>query len=101
MTEEKKPQAIHALDEFPDGGRATLVRRYSPVLTKRELGILRACPYESPGHVAGKDKTTLRLARVLKRAGLLEEDPQTPYHFRVTDAGAQVVHLWKSAGWLA
>lgn len=86
------------LEEFPDGGRATLVRRYSPALTKQQLGLLVFCPYDAPGHF--EDEGQLRQARVLKRAGLLEEDPQTLRRFRVTEAGAQVAHLWKSAGWL-
>ena len=84
------------LDEFPDGGRATLVRRYSPALTKRELSILASCPYETGRSLTG---APYRTARILRCAGLLEQSPEVLTVFRVTEAGEQVVYLWKSAGW--
>jgi hypothetical protein len=83
--------------DFPDGGRATLVRRYSPALTKPQLTLLHFCPYENtPVQFKGD---TLRQARGLVRLGLLEEDPTSKGNFRVTPAGAEVVHRWESAGW--
>lgn len=80
--------------EFPDGGRATLVRRHEPRLTSRELSILRHCPYDIPGTW----KHPPRLAHELVKAGLLERHPDQPTVFRVTEAGAQVVQLWDAAG---
>jgi hypothetical protein len=78
--------------EFPDGGRATLVRRYSPALTNRQLAMLQRL--RSPGHFPGQ---LGRLPRQLARLHLLEEiEPGT---FRRTDAGTDVVHRWHSAGW--
>jgi hypothetical protein len=91
------------LAEFPDGGRATLVRRYSPTLTRRELAILIACPYEAPGLLQRPDGE-YRTGCVLVRRGLLERDPSSASAnggvFRVTEAGAEVVARWKSAGLL-
>jgi hypothetical protein len=84
------------LAEFPDGGRATLVRRYSPALTAQQFLILTACPYECPGHFDGPE---YRIARQLVRWNLLESDPSSPHVFRVTEAGADVVRLWRNAGW--
>lgn len=86
------------LAEFPDGGRATLVRRYSPALTQRQMKILRACPYENPGFIPVANPWR-RVAMVLVRARLLELNPENPTLFRVTDAGREVVERWANAGW--
>lgn len=84
------------LAEFPNGGHATKVRRYTPPLTRRQFFILAASRYETPmsWHDAYR-----AAARALVRLGLLEEDPQTRHLFRVTRAGADVVEMWRNAGW--
>lgn len=89
------PKKLHELHEFPDGGRATLVRRYSPPLTQRQLHILLSCPYETPAKY-----TARRHPLKLVSAGLLEEDPSARGWFRVTQAGADVVRIWGAAGWV-
>lgn len=88
MADNPKPE------EFPDGGRATLVRRFTPPLTSRHLSVLRHCAYEKPGYWENPPQA----AKTLKSIGLLEEDPGGPGWFRVTRAGSAVVHLWDFAG---
>lgn len=85
------------LASFPDGGRATRVRRYIPTLTRREFDLLSSCPYEDPGRLM--EAGTRRDALVMAKAGLLEEDPTNRGWFRVTTEGAQVVERWRAAGW--
>jgi hypothetical protein len=82
------------LEEFPDGGRATLVRRYSPPLRRRQLDILRTCRYETPRSLTGSE---YRTGRELTRLGLLEREPGTAV-FRCTEAGTEVVQHWIAAG---
>jgi hypothetical protein len=86
------------VSEFPDGGRATLVRRYSPTLTRRQLDILRFCKYDDSPRVLATNE--YRQARELVRRGLLEQDPTSIAVFRTTAAGQTVVNHWESAGWL-
>lgn len=83
--------------QFPDGGRATLVRRHSPTLTKRQFYILSSCPYDAPRWLRDGE---YRTARELTRLELMERDPTSVSVFRVTEAGAEVVHRWKAAGFL-
>lgn len=85
------------VSEFPDGGRATLVRRYSPTLTRRQLAILISCPYDRPACIP-VTATTRGAALVLVRLGLLERNPTSRDVFRVTQAGIEVVERWKNAG---
>lgn len=75
--------------------RAALVQQFSPNLTHHGLTILQWCGYEKPGFYEG---ASLNRPRALVRLGLLEEDPTAPGWFRVTDAGSQVVTLWRMAG---
>lgn len=85
------------VEEFPDGGRATLVRRYSPPLTDNQLHILAVCPYDAPVSLDARMKRT---ALPLVAAGLLERHPESKNLFRCTEAGTQVVARWRAAGLL-
>jgi hypothetical protein len=87
------------LEEFPDGGRATLVRRYSPALTQRQLGILLSCPHDRPAYITPESKAR-RHALTLVRYHLLERDPASPNFFRVTSAGQDVAQRWTWAGFM-
>lgn len=88
------------LSEFPDGGRANAVRRYSPPLTQREFCLLAMCPYELPGHVQAGDRDR-RLALKLAKAGLLERGkaPENRDQFRQTSVGQDVARRWRELGW--
>lgn len=84
------------VEEFPDGGRATLVRRYSPPMTRIQLDTLAACPYDAPAALPRRKYVTLALVA----AGLLESHPENKNLFRCTEAGTQVVARWRAAGLL-
>lgn len=84
------------VEEFPDGGRATLVRRYSPPLTRAQLEVLAACPYDAPARLPRRKYVTLALVA----AGLLERNPDSKDVYRCTEAGTEVVARWRAAGLL-
>lgn len=70
--------------------------RYAPPLTQAQFSTLRNAPYDHPAFIGEPHRGA---ALVLKRAGLLEEDPQTRGWFRCTEAGTHVVRRWWNAGW--
>ena len=71
------------------------IRRFAPPLKLEEAAILGAAPYEDPICVRGTKY--IKLCRKLCRCGLLEQNPGST-QFRVTETGAEVLRLWRKAG---
>lgn len=71
------------------------VLNFSPGLTRKEVEILAAVPYDHPGFL----KCT-REVRSLIDKELIEEDPTANKMYRQTSSGQEVVLIYKQKGWI-
>ena len=91
-------RTLGALPPLNEIIHADAVRDASPQLTLTELRLLVIAPYEEPHFVSAVYPGERRAARKLVKRRLLEEDPTRRCRYRCTEAGTEVVKLWKRAG---
>ncbi len=74
------------------------IEKYSPRVSKAYALVLDGCPYDSPTSIT--DAVGLKIAKSLRRVGLLERHPDQRDLYRCTEAGAAVVKGLRDKGWL-